>query len=150
MQLNDKDFLSKLHNHFGDRVGDFISCEDKVTFPLKQSFVDEIKNKNIIVIGNSAQTIHPVAGQGLNTGLRDAFVLTDCITSNSGLANINWLLIKYIRSETRKLIRFTEILVKGFSNDIIGLNKLRGIALLALDLNHEFKKIFVRKMSIGR
>ena len=135
------------------RKGDFISCEDKVTFALKQSFVDVIKNKNVVVIGNSAQTIHPVAGQGLNTGLRDAFVLSDCITSNSGLANINLLLMEYIKLrevETKKLMRFTEVLVKGFSNDFVGLNKLRGLALTFLDLNHELKKIFVRKMSIGR
>ena len=153
MQLNDKDFLKKLHNHFGDRVGDFISCEDKVIFPLKQSFVDEIKIKNVVVIGNSAQTIHPVAGQGLNTGLRDAFSLSDCIESNSGLANINSLIMEYIKLreiETKKLMRFTEILVKGFSNDIVGINKLRGIALSLLDLNDGFKKTFVRKMSIGR
>ncbi len=153
MKLNDKDFLKKLHNHFGDRVGDFISCEDKVTFPLKQSFVDEIKIKNVVVIGNSAQTIHPVAGQGLNTGLRDAFSLSDCIESNSGLANINLLIMEYIKLreiETKKLMRFTEILVKGFSNDIVGINKLRGIALSLLDLNDGFKKTFVRKMSIGR
>ena len=153
MQLNDKDFLKKLHNHFGDRVGDFISCEDKVIFPLKQSFVDEIKIKNVVVIGNSAQTIHPVAGQGLNTGLRDALSLSDCIESNSGLANINSLIMEYIKLreiETKKLMRFTEILVKGFSNDIVGINKLRGIALSLLDLNDGFKKTFVRKMSIGR
>ena len=153
MKLNDKDFLKKLHNHFGDRVGDFISCEDKVSFPLKQSFVNEIKIKNVVVIGNSAQTIHPVAGQGLNTGLRDAFSLSDCIESNSGLANINLLIMEYIKLreiETKKLMRFTEILVKGFSNDIVGINKLRGIALSLLDLNNGFKKTFVRKMSIGR
>ena len=153
MKLNDKDFLKKLHNHFGDRVGDFISCEDKVSFPLKQSFVNEIKIKNVVVIGNSAQTIHPVAGQGLNTGLRDAFSLSDCIESNSGLANINLLIMEYIKLreiETKKLMRFTEILVKGFSNDIVGINKLRGIALSLLDLNDGFKKTFVRKMSIGR
>ena len=153
MQLNDKDFFIILHNHFGDRVGDFISCEDKVIFPLKQSFVDEIKIKNVVVIGNSAQTIHPVAGQGLNTGLRDAFSLSDCIESNSGLANINSLIMEYIKLreiETKKLMRFTEILVKGFSNDIVGINKLRGIALSLLDLNDGFKKTFVRKMSIGR
>ena len=47
-------------------------------------------------------------------------------------------------------MRFTEILVKGFSNDIVGINKLRGIALSLLDLNDGFKKTFVRKMSIGR
>tara|TARA_B100000780_G_scaffold237176_1_gene178179 strand:+ start:424 stop:1581 length:1158 start_codon:yes stop_codon:yes gene_type:complete len=153
MQLNDKVFLSELHKHFGDRVGDFISCEAKVAFPLKQSFVDIIKNKNVVVIGNSAQTIHPVAGQGLNTGLRDAFVLSNCISSNSGLANINLLLMNYIKlreAETKKLMRFTEVLVKGFSNDFVGLNKLRGFALTFLDLNHELKKTFVRKMSIGK
>jgi len=153
MQLNDESFLGELHDHFGDRVGNFISCEDKITFPLKQSFVDVIKNKNVVVIGNSAQTIHPVAGQGLNTGLRDAFVLSGCIRSNSGLDNINLLLMKYIKlreAETKKLMRFTEVLVKGFSNDFVGLNKLRGLALTFLDLNHELKKIFVRKMSIGR
>ena len=58
--------------------------------------------------------------------------------------------IKLREIETKKLMRFTEILVKGFSNDIVGINKLRGIALSLLDLNDGFKKTFVRKMSIGR
>ena len=121
--------------------------------PTIKRTISEIKIKNVVVIGNSAQTIHPVAGQGLNTGLRDAFSLSDCIESNSGLANINLLIMEYIKLreiETKKLMRFTEILVKGFSNDIVGINKLRGIALSLLDLNDGFKKTFVRKMSIGR
>jgi 2-octaprenyl-6-methoxyphenol hydroxylase len=152
-KLNDKDFLIELHNYFGDRVGEFISCENRTTFPLTQSYVNHNDNKNIVVIGNSAQIIHPVAGQGLNTGLRDAFTLSSCIKLNAGLKDINLLLIKYNKlrkSETKNIMRFTETLVSGFSNDIVGLNIARGLALSFLDLTPKIKKVFVRKMSIGR
>ena len=150
---NDKDFLIDLHEYFGDRVGKFTSCGNRITFPLNQSYIEQNLNKNIAVIGNSAQTMHPVAGQGLNTGIKDALVLSDCIYANDEVVQIELLLKKYNQlrySETKALLNLTEFLVNFFSNNFIGLHKFRGIALTFLDLSPPIKKSFVRKMSFGK
>ena len=68
-------FLAQFHEQFGDRVGRFLSVEKRMTFPLKLSQLQASDTPHLVVIGNAAQTMHPVAGQGFNVGLRDAEVL---------------------------------------------------------------------------
>ena len=151
-QLNNPEFLIALQHHFGDRVGNFILSEKRVTFPLKQSFVSKYPKANIAIIGNSAQIMHPVAGQGLNTGIRDALILSDCIKKNANL-NLTLMINKFNhmrKKETKDILRFTESLVTLFSNDFIGVNKIRGLALTFLDLIPPIKKRFVKKMSYGK
>ena len=68
-KLNEESFLSQLHESFGDRVGSFLECEKRISFDLKQTHV-EVMHSNIVALGNASQTMHPVAGQGLNTGFK--------------------------------------------------------------------------------
>ena len=151
-KLNNPEFIIALQQHFGDRVGNFILSEKRVTFPLKQSFVSKYPEANIAIIGNSAQVMHPVAGQGLNTGIRDALILSDCIKKNANL-NLTLMINKFNdmrKKETKDILRFTESLVTLFSNDYIGVNKIRGLALTFLDIIPPIKKRFVKKMSYGK
>ena len=151
-QLNNSEFLIELQGHFGDRVGNFILFEKIITFPLSQSFISKFPEENIVIIGNSAQTMHPVAGQGLNTGIRDALVLSDCIRKNNYL-NLKLMINdfnKMRKKETKNILRFTDSLVTIFSNDLIGVNKIRGMALSLLDLVPPIKKRFIKKMSYGK
>ena len=151
-QLNNSEFLIELQDHFGDRVGNFILFEKIITFPLSQSFISKFPEENIVIIGNSAQTMHPVAGQGLNTGIRDALVLSDCIRKNNYL-NLKLMINdfnKMRKKETKNILRFTDSLVTIFSNDLIGVNKIRGMALSLLDLVPPIKKRFIKKMSYGK
>ena len=151
-QLNKSEFLRALQQHFGDRVGTFTLSEKIITFPLWQSFISKYPKKNIAIIGNSAQTMHPVAGQGLNTGIRDALILSDCIKKDVNLdlklmvKNFNQMRKK----ETKNILRFTDSLVTLFSNDFVGVNKIRGMALSFLDLIPPVKKRFLKKMSYGK
>ena len=119
---------------------------------MKQSSITEHPKENIAIIGNSAQTMHPVAGQGLNTGVRDALVLSDCIKNDNNLETKLMLnefnLLR--KKETKNILRFTDSLVMLFSNNFVGINKLRGMALSILDLAPPIKKKFVRKMSYGK
>jgi len=151
-QLDDAMFLIELQAHFGDRIGTFKICEKRIIFPLKQSSITEHPKENIAIIGNSAQTMHPVAGQGLNTGVRDALVLSDCIKNDNNLETKLMLnefnLLR--KKETKNILRFTDSLVMLFSNNFVGINKLRGMALSILDLAPPIKKKFVRKMSYGK
>ena len=72
LDLSDAEFLAQFHAQFGDRVGRFLSVEKRMTFPLKLSKLQETDMQHLVVIGNAAQTMHPVAGQGFNVGIRDA------------------------------------------------------------------------------
>ena len=151
-QFDDSKFLITLQEHFGDRVGSFMLCEKRITFPLRQSFISKYPEGNIAIIGNSAQIMHPVAGQGLNTGLRDALVLSDCIRKG---VNFDVKLVinefnQMRKKETKNILKFTDSLVTIFSNDYVGLNRFRGAALTVLDLIPPLKKQFVKKMSYGK
>ena len=151
-QLDNSKFLIELQKHFGDRVGNFKLSDKRITFPLRQSYILKYPQENIAIIGNSAQIIHPVAGQGLNTGIRDALILADCIKKDVNL-EIKLMIRKFNRmrkKETKDILWFTDSLVTLFSNDIIGVNKIRGMALSFLDLIPPIKKKFVKKMSYGK
>ncbi|MFM9834811.1 MAG: FAD-dependent monooxygenase, partial [Methylophilaceae bacterium] len=73
LDLDDTAFLNQLHVTFGDRVGKFLCVEKRMSFPLKLSTLKSSTVPHVVVIGNAAQTMHPVAGQGFNVGLRDAW-----------------------------------------------------------------------------
>ena len=150
-QLNQESFLSQLHESFGDRVGSFLECEKRISFDLKQTYV-EVMHSNIVALGNASQTMHPVAGQGLNTGFRDAYKLCKSLGDDLYTKNLETLVSDYKHSragERKKILGFTELLVKSFSNDLVGFNKARGYALTLLDISRPIKQSFVRKMSYG-
>ena len=150
-RLNNSEFLIALQEYFGDRVGNFTLFKKIITFPLRQSSISKYPEENIAIIGNSAQTMHPVAGQGLNTGIRDALILSDCIEKNIN-EDLKLMINKFNhmrKKETKDTLRFTESLVTLFSNDFIGVNKIRGMALSFLDLIPPIKKRFIKKMSYG-
>jgi 2-octaprenyl-6-methoxyphenol hydroxylase len=151
-KLTDECFLSQLHESFGDRVGSFVGCEKRVSFDLKQTHV-EVMHSNIVALGNASQTMHPVAGQGLNTGFRDAYKLSQSLRDDFNTKSLETLINDYKQSrasERKKILGFTELLVKSFSNDLVGFKKARGYALTLLDISRPIKQSFVRKMSYGK
>ncbi len=154
LQLDDATFLAQLHAAFGDRVGQFSSVEKRISFPLKLSTLKPSTAPHLAVIGNAAQTMHPVAGQGFNVGMRDAWALADLIinTPPEGLGDAQMLASynKLRQRDTRGGILFTDLLVNVFSNDVIGLGVIRGVGLGLLELIKPAKKILVGKMSFGK
>ena len=159
LALDDATFLTQLQAAFGERVGRFLSVEARISFPLKLSTlkpesVSQLANNHLAIIGNAAQTMHPVAGQGFNVGLRDAQTLADLIikTPQADLGN-SAMLLEYIKArsrDTRGGIIFTDLLVNVFGNDIAGLRAIRGAGLGALELIMPLKKMLVGKMSFGK
>ena len=154
LALDDAVFLTQLHVAFGDRVGKFLSIEKRMSFPLKLSTLKPSTAPHLAIIGNAAQTMHPVAGQGFNVGMRDAWTLADLIinTPNAELGSAPMLeAYSGLRSrDTRGGILFTDLLVNIFGNDIVGLQAIRGAGLGALELLKPAKNFLVGKMSFGK
>ena len=156
LSLSDADFLEKFHQQFGDRVGNFLSVEKRMSFPLKMAQLkpDAQQSEHLVVIGNAAQTMHPVAGQGFNVGLRDAESLAQYIASASAdELGSAYMLASYQasrKSDTKGGLFFTDFLVNLFSNDLVGLSALRGASLGVFDVIQPVKKYLVGKMSFGK
>ncbi|KAF0836440.1 2-octaprenyl-6-methoxyphenol hydroxylase [Methylovorus glucosotrophus] len=153
LELPDEVFLQQLHQHFGDRVGRFLQVEKRMSFPLKLSYLDPVTAPHLVVIGNAAQTMHPVAGQGFNVGLRDAWELARKIAETPAAAWGSPDMFKAYsasrKTDTKRGLLFTDFLVNLFSNDIVGLNRMRGVGLGLLDVVPFVKHRLVRKMSFG-
>ena len=154
LQLDDATFLAQLHAAFGDRVGQFLSIEKRISFPLKLSTLKSASLSHLAIIGNAAQTMHPVAGQGFNVGMRDAWALAGLIVNTPpedlGDAQMLASYNKLRQRDTRGGILFTDLLVNVFSNDVIGLGAIRGVGLGLLQMIKPAKKLLVGKMSFGK
>lgn len=154
LALNDADFLDAFHQVFGDRVGQFLSVEKRMAFPLKMATLHKKETPHMVVIGNAAQTMHPVAGQGFNVGLRDAESLASHIAQVDATALGSVQMIhayqKSREKDTRGGLKFTDFLVNIFSNDILGVSSMRGASLGLLDVLPFAKAYLVRKMSVGK
>jgi 2-octaprenyl-6-methoxyphenol hydroxylase len=139
MQLDDAAFLRKLQAEFGYRQGEFVRVGQRAVYPLVlQKSLREVAGR-AVVIGNSSHALHPVAGQGLNLGLRDVAVLADLLAEadNSGTdPGRQELLADYEQRrqpDYAAVIQYTDTLVRIFSNDFAPLGHARAGGLLAVD-----------------
>ncbi len=153
LELSDTEFLEQFHDAFGDRVGRFLSVGKRMTFPLKLSQLQETDTPHLVVVGNAAQTMHPVAGQGFNVGLRDAEVLARHIGKTAYAVGSSEMLAAYRadrKTDTKHGLLFTDFLVNIFSNDIPVVSALRSTGIGMFDLVKPVKRLLVSKMSFGK
>ena len=152
LELADDDFLAALREQFGRRV-DFIGCGPRASFPLALRVRSPIAKQRQVWIGNSAQTLHPVSGQGFNLGLRDAAELaTALLDRGQGDCGDAGTLAAYARgrqTDRRYGMGFTDSIVRLFSNDLEPLRCARGIGLLALDLAPPLRHFVAKRMIWG-
>ncbi|EON15497.1 UbiH/UbiF/VisC/COQ6 family ubiquinone biosynthesis hydroxylase [Pandoraea sp. SD6-2] len=158
-EMDDASFLTELHTAFGDRMGRFTSVTARAGFPLGLNALGHVVDGRIAAIGNAAQTLHPVAGQGLNLGLRDAFDLADTLVRNAhsaphhhgvpGPAALT-AFARRRRADRGLTIRITDLLPRVFGIDAAPVAVLRGMALAGLDLVPPVKTAFARQMLFGQ
>lgn len=145
-------FLTELRAAFGGRAGDFSAVSGRAAYPLLRRRAQPAAD-HIVLIGNAAQTLHPVAGQGFNLGLRDAWELGEQINSQSAavLGSRAWLdaYQKRRRGDRSAGIGFTHALVELFSNDLPPLRLLRGTGLALLGCMPPLKNFLIRRMTFG-
>lgn len=151
--LPDAEFLAALYRHFGGRQGRFVAASPRKTFPLKLAYTGSEASDHVVRIGNAAQTLHPVAGQGFNIGLRDAWELAalcgDMPANEIGSAAMLSAYARGRRVDVLGGVGFTDFLVRVFSNDIGPLRHARGLGLLALEVFPPLKAFVARRMIFG-
>jgi len=153
LQWNDQTFLAELHRHFGDAVGAFLTVGKRSSYPLRLKRAPETTLAHTVLIGNAAQTLHPVAGQGFNMGVRDAWELARIIlrtppeTIGSAEMLANFRKSRFI--DRNAGIHFTDGLVRIFSNDLPILNNMRGKAISVLDHLPFAKRFVAKRMMFG-
>ncbi len=150
---DDATFLRYLQQHFGDRVGTFVSVGKRDCYPLRLKRAPDLTFPYTVLIGNAAQTLHPVAGQGFNMGVRDAWelaqVILDFAPHDIGSAAMCAAYRKSRRIDRNAGIRFTDGLVRLFSNDLPLLGQVRSAALTLLDHVPPAKKFVASRMMFG-
>jgi 2-octaprenyl-6-methoxyphenol hydroxylase len=153
LSWDDDTFLLYLQQHFGDRVGKFTTVGKRSCYPLRLKRAPDITFPHTVLIGNAAQTLHPVAGQGFNMGIRDAWELAQAILDsapeNVGSAAMCAAYRKSRRIDRNAGIRFTDGLVRLFSNDLPLLGQVRSAALTLLDCIPPAKRFVARRMMFG-
>lgn len=137
---NDQHFLSALQQTYGDRAGKFEKTGKRFSYPLSQVLAHKQAVGRVILMGNAAHTIHPVAGQGFNLCLRDADVLVrylvNQLSNSDDLGNPdNLLAYEQARlSDQQRVIKFCDTVVRGFSNQNPLLKLIRNTGLIAFDV----------------
>jgi 2-octaprenyl-6-methoxyphenol hydroxylase len=160
LQLGEVDFLNELQKEFGSRIGRFLKIQDRRLYQLGLNYRKEITKNNEVWIGNAAQTLHPVAGQGLNLGLRDAFLLAEKLVgvfSGSAEAqspvDIQNALQGYAQSrkiDRTTTIGLTDFMARVFTSNLAPVVVVRGLALSALQWLPPVKTALARQMMFGR
>lgn len=137
---NDQHFLDALQQTYGDRAGKFEKTGKRFSYPLSQVLAHKQAVGRVVLMGNAAHTIHPVAGQGFNLCLRDADVLVRFITQHLTQSDdigdpANLLAYEQSRlKDQQRVIKFCDSVVRGFSNQNPVLKLLRNTGLVAFDV----------------
>jgi 2-octaprenyl-6-methoxyphenol hydroxylase len=153
LALSESAFLAALSAHFGSRMRGFIAAGERRAFPLALDVARNTTALRLAVIGNAAQALHPIAGQGFNLGLRDAWDLATIIVDTPRPAiGLQPMLGRYRRRRERDRragIAFTHGLVQLFGNDWPLLRVPRGAGMMVLDALPFAKRAFGRAMLFG-
>ena len=144
---NDQHFLDALQQTYGDRAGKFEKTGKRFSYPLSQVLAEKQAVGRVVLMGNAAHTIHPVAGQGFNLCLRDAHVLRrflmEQLAQQQDIGEPN-MLKAYEQArltDQRRVIRFCDLVVRGFSNQNIILKLIRNTGLVAFETIPGFKPL---------
>ncbi|QQK03196.1 MULTISPECIES: UbiH/UbiF/VisC/COQ6 family ubiquinone biosynthesis hydroxylase [Burkholderia] len=148
--LPDDAFLRELGAAFGERMGQFVAIAGRASFPLGLNAAQTLVSGRIAIVGNAAQTLHPVAGQGLNLGLRDAHTLVDALSAQGFEATALATFNARRALDRRFTIGATDTLARLFTVDTGPLPLLRGAALTALEFVPPLKKAIARQMMFGQ
>jgi 2-octaprenyl-6-methoxyphenol hydroxylase len=152
MAMDDAMFLSALQQQFGARLR-FTSTSPRARYPLALRLRNKLVANREVWIGNAAQTLHPVSGQGFNLGIRDAWELAGAILApDKNDAGASELLEIYAQARTidrQGSAAFTDGIVRVFSNNVAPLRVGRGLGLMLLDCCPAARRFIANRMTWG-
>lgn len=150
LALNDAQFLQQLSTAFGTRLGAFTTVTARHAFPLGLN-AQPAHTARSVAIGNAAQTLHPVAGQGLNLGLRDAAVLARLLARQSEPAALA-AFSQQRQMDRNTTIQLTDIMARIFAGTASGSwpQAMLGASLGLIDAIRPAKQLLAEQMMFGR
>ena len=149
--LPEPEFAEELATVFAGRLGGFDSVGERMVFPLRLVRADAIVSERVVVLGNAANHLHPVAGQGFNLGMRDVACLAELMAaahrdgSNPGDASVLERYRQWRGPDHTAVAWFTDVLVDIFGHRFSPIASLRAPALVALDLVPPLKRVLARR-----
>jgi 2-octaprenyl-6-methoxyphenol hydroxylase len=151
MALPEAAFREALQYAFGYWLGHLQIMSRRVSFPLQRIRAVKMAVERVVLVGNASHQVHPIAGQGLNLGLRDVAVLAEMLLHQTGFAmdiGEKTFLDRYARSRKADLdevMGFTDTMVKLFSNRLAPVSLSRSLGLTALDLWGDARSVLARR-----
>ncbi|WP_305841428.1 2-octaprenyl-6-methoxyphenyl hydroxylase [Photobacterium leiognathi] len=151
MVLSDNEFLAKLQQAFGWRLGELTQAGQRVCYPLLFRQSNALVSHRVAVVGNAAQTLHPIAGQGFNLGIRDVMTLAEEIVAGAlqgkdiGLPEVLGRYRERRPPDRQSTIMMTAGLVSIFANDNFLFTAGRNVGLAAMSLSKTLKAPLLRR-----
>jgi len=150
-QADGQTLAAELQQAFGERQGRVLSVSRPALFPLAMRRASSLYSERVVLIGNAAQTLHPVAAQGLNLGIRDACALAEALSgaSDPGAASALAAYAAMRRLDRRAVIGFTHGLMRVFESHGMLANRVRGIGMNVLDSVPGLRRRFAGHLVFG-
>lgn len=149
--LPDQAFLQRLQAAFGFRMGSLIKVGERASYALNLIEAQEQVRSHLVVLGNAAHSLHPIAGQGFNLSLRDAIALAETLQSawqqqrDPGTLGVLRGYLDRQQADQATTVAFSHYLTQLFSNRHPALVAGRNTGLLAMDLLLPFKSLIARQ-----
>ncbi|PPE72339.1 2-octaprenyl-6-methoxyphenyl hydroxylase [Solimonas fluminis] len=139
---SEAEFLSAAEDTFGERLGRFRVLGRRNAHPLSRVLSERLTLPRVLFAGNAAQSLHPVAAQGFNLGLRDVAAIAEALqdATDPGAATLLRDYENARQADRERVAQFTDRLVRTFSNRLPGFAALRHLGLLAMDLTPPLKQ----------
>ncbi len=150
MALGDAEFSQEIAQRFGDSLGAISVAGPRWAYPLSLLQAERYTDLRLALIGDAAHVIHPIAGQGLNLGLRDVAALAECVADahrlglDIGCADVLARYQRWRRFDTLTLIAVTDGLNRLFSTDLAPVRLARDVGLAIVDRMPPLKRLFMR------
>ena len=150
LQADENSFLTRLQQQFGWRLGRFQRCGQRFAYPLTLSCAAQHIQARTVLIGNAAQTLHPIAGQGFNLGIRDVMTLANILSYaylQQQEIGDDALLQQYEnkrKADQKQMIQLTDGLLTIFANNLLPLQIGRNLGLMALAQSSMLRQYFAK------
>jgi len=150
LELDDPSFQAEFARRFGNHLGDVSAMPPRWSHPLGLVHADRYIDTRLVLVGDAAHGIHPIAGQGYNLGVRDIAALVEVLVDakrlglDVGAADTLERYAQWRRADNLTMVAATDLLNRLFSNDIAPLRLMRDVGLAAVNRVPALRRFFVR------